>query len=56
MISRTFKPLENEIHGLLSHAQRKITTRQAYKRLGARKYHEWWNKIYKEASGNEQNC
>lgn len=31
----------------------KITTRQAYKRLGARKYHEWWNKIYKEVSNND---
>ena len=35
--------------------QNKITTRQVYKRLGARKYHEWWNEIYKGASGNEQN-
>ena len=30
--------------------QNKITTRQAYKRLGARKYHEWWNKVYKEVT------
>lgn len=30
--------------------QNKITTRQAYKRLGAHKYHEWWNKIYKEVT------
>ena len=43
-------------HYINLYKQNKITTRQAYKRLGARKYHEWWNKIYKEASGNEQNC
>ena len=43
-------------HFMNLYQQNKITTRQAYKRLGTRKYHEWWNKIYKEASGNEQNC
>ena len=43
-------------HFMNLYQQNKITTRQPYKRLGARKYHEWWNKIYKEASGNEQNC
>ena len=43
-------------HYINLYKQNKITTRQAYKRLGARKYHEWCNKIYKESSGNEQNC
>lgn len=43
-------------HFMNLYQQNKITTRQAYKRLGARKYHEWWNKIYKEVGGNEQDC
>lgn len=37
-------------HFVNLYRQNKITTRQAYKRLGARKYHEWWNKIYKEVT------
>lgn len=40
-------------HFMNLYRQNKITTCQAYKRLGARKYHEWWNKIYKEANHNE---
>ena len=28
--------------------QNKITVRQAFNQLGARRYHEWWSKIYKE--------
>lgn len=43
-------------HFMNLHRQNKITTRQAYKRLGARKYYEWWDKIYKEANNNEQDC
>ena len=37
-------------HFMNLYQKNKITTRQAYKRLGARKYHEWWNKVYKEVT------
>lgn len=29
--------------------ENKITVHQVYKRLGGRKYREWWDKVYKQA-------
>lgn len=33
--------------------QNKITLHQVYKKLGGRKYKEWWDKVYKEVNEDE---